>query len=505
MALRQVATLDLASLEQFQSELIEAGFEPVPGSLREWIGPIAEALKQFTTASTMRIVFRDGWPFQYPQLFVDGIDGLHMNAAGELCLWHSGAAFDHWLAFSGYVLRIEEWARRAKKGGFRPEDFALDAHLAFGEIRPGAMATIELDSLRLNASAGGIAAISGRWKKAEYVLEVCAGNEGPIDGRAYWLTDVRTAPRDLNAVRSLLSLSQQHNFDRRYRGVSGRGKPHLFLAAWRRELGNEALVILAEKRDGQVAAEAFEVAPTDMEYLKLRTGPDADLLFEKRVVIFGAGAIGSNVAFRLAEAGLGKLTVVDRDRLRPGDIVRHASHRWAIGREKVNAIYADLKVRTPWTQVEPIVECPWNHLRVGEIAEDADCVVDATGLTGFTTMLSMLFVRTPTPLICTALFRAGSVARVRRQARPSDTHITDRAGHRSYPEIPCGREPFSYEPGCSAPVNNASPVVVAATSALTAAMVIDFLTGRAAYGDEVIEVFRALDKSPFDRVGTVIS
>ena len=43
-----------------------------------------------------------------------------------------------------------------------------------------------------------------------------------------------------------------------------------------------------------MVAQAIEVAPTDMSFLKLRAGPDADALGEKKVVVFGAGAIGSN-------------------------------------------------------------------------------------------------------------------------------------------------------------------------------------------------------------------
>lgn len=289
----QVATLDLASLERFQSELVEAGFEPVSGDLRQWEGPIADPLKQFTAAATMKMIFVDGWPFQHPRLFVDGIDQLHMNAHGELCLWHSGAASDEWLTFSGYVGRIEEWARRTKEANFRPEDFALDAHLAFGRVKSGTMATVELDKLHLNTAARGIGIISGRWNKAETVLEISAGSDGPIDGRGYWLTDVRTAPRGLDTVRSLLTAAQQKNFDRRHVGVSERGEPHLFLLAWQRDLGDEALVILAEKRGNEVVAEAIEAAPMDTKYLKLRTGPDAALLADKHVVVFGAGAIGS--------------------------------------------------------------------------------------------------------------------------------------------------------------------------------------------------------------------
>ena len=43
------------------------------------------------------------------------------------------------------------------------------------------------------------------------------------------------------------------------------------------------------------------------------------------MAVFGCGAIGSNVACRLAEAGTGMLRLVDADIMRPGNIVRHAA------------------------------------------------------------------------------------------------------------------------------------------------------------------------------------
>jgi len=505
VASQQVATLDLASLERFQSELIEAGFEPVPGDLREWVGPIAEPLREFTAVTTMKVSFRDGWPFQYPRLFVDGIDELHTNAHGELCLWHAGAASDQWLTFAGYVARIEEWARRTRDSDFRPEDFALDAHLAFGHVRLGAIATVELDKLQLDLTPRGIRKVSGRWNNTNGVLAIDPGSDGAIEGRGYLVASVRTAPRDLDAVKSLLTLQQRNNFERRFRGINEGGRPHLFLIAWQRERGLEALVLLAQKRDEQVVAEAIEVAPRDTKVLKLRAGPDSELLSGKHIVVFGAGAIGSNVAFRLAEAGLGTLTVVDDGRLRPGDIVRHAAERWAIGVAKVSAVSVDLKSRTPWTKVESIAESPWSPARISELILGVDCVIDATGLGAFANMLSAICRSERSPLISAALFRAGSVARVRRQAAADDVAITGRTEDCGYPQIPYAPEPPRYEAGCSAPINNASPVAVAATAALTAAVVIDFLAGRAEYGDEVIEVFHALDEAPFDRVGTLRS
>jgi hypothetical protein len=92
---------------------------------------------------------------------------------------------------------------------------------------------------------------------------------------------------------------------------------------------------------------------------------------------------------------------------------------------------------------------------------------------------------------------------VRRQALPSDTPISERIKDHRYPTIPPGDEPRVFEPGCSAPVNNASPIAVAAVAALTADITVDHLVGRNLYPDEVIDVYRPLEDAPFNRLGRV--
>lgn len=504
MASHQVSTLELASLEKLQSQLIEAEFEPLPGDLSEWRGPLVECLTQFTSASTMTIKFVDGWPFQHPRLYVQGMNEPHSNPAGDVCLWPSGAVSDQWLTFEGYVARIEEWARRTAEDDFGPEDFALDAHLAFAHTHPDAIATVNLGSLRLPDAPRGITVISGRWSMGKRVMEIVGGSDNPIVGRAYWVKGVRAAPRDIETIRDLLSTEQRHNFERRYHSVAESGEPRLFLISWEREDEQEALVVLAENRDGVVAAEAIEVAPIDTEYLMLRAGDDARLLSEKRVIIFGIGAIGSNLAFRLAESGVGKLTLVDSDTLRPGNVVRHAASRRLVGAPKVGAVHLELENRTPWTVVKTIEGNTWNPDEIRKAIEDHDCVVDATGLASFTIQLSILGERTGIPLVSSALYYGGSLTRIRRQADPADVSIAKRSpdtGHLALP--PRETECFAHEPGCSAPVNNASPVSVAAAAARTAFVVIDYLTGAMTYGDEVIEVLRPLDIARFDRVGII--
>jgi hypothetical protein len=496
----EIGTFDLASLERFQTELVEAGFEPLGGDRRVWIGPIAESLKGLTAATTMRIVFVDGWPFRHPHLFVDGLDEWHLSARGDVCLWATGAASGEWLMLGAFIRRIDEWVRRAKSG-FGPEDFALDAHLSFGRIRPGAIATVDLGGLKLDGKEGQIGVISGVWEKDGTVLELTPDRRGPIEGRWYFVGELRVPPRNLDGVRDLLSTTQRNNFDRRYRAVKDRGTPMLFLLAWDRELGREALVLLGEKSGDDVEAEAIEVAPTDIAVLKLRAGPDADALAAKRAVIFGLGAIGSNLALRLAEAGLGHLVLVDDARLRPGDVVRHAVGSWDVGGTKVSAVRFLAHVRAPWTEVVTIEESPWAPGRIYALVQDADLVVDAAGLSSFANLLSATCAERLLPLVSVSLYRGGAVARVRRQALPSDTAISDRPGDDRYPVIPAGEERPVFEPGCSSPVNNASPIAVSSVAALAAEIAMDHLAGRQLYPDEVVDVYRPLEGPPFDKLG----
>ena len=497
--MHDIASLDQSSLEEFRTELITAGFEPGDGNLCIWTGPIADDLKGLTSSRKMSIVFRDGWPFRAPSLFVDGLDQEHVSASGEVCLWRDGDSSCTWRTLDGFIKRITEWTRRTEKG-FQPEDFALDAHLFFSRVRFCAIATVKLKDLRLEATRENIGIISATWKKDDSVLEIVPGRKGRIEGRWYRVGDVKTPPRELEGVRSLLTEGQRNNFDRRFRAVEKHGKNCIFVVIWKRQLGMEVLVLMAEKCEEGVACGSIEVAPTDLEYLKLRAGPDIEILAKKCVAVFGLGAIGSNTSLRLAEAGLGNLVVIDGERLRPGNVVRHATGSWSIGDTKVVAVRFLAQVRAPWTRVEIMPISTWNPATIEEIIDARDLVIDGTGLTSFTNLLSVLCERKNVPLVSSALYRSGSIMRVRRQTSDSCA-IYERMSDSRYPVIPPETEHQVFEPGCSSPVNNASPVAVAASSALTAEVAIDLLTGRSNFPEEIIEVYRPLEIAPFDTIG----
>lgn len=502
MASDDIDTLDPASLDAFRGELIEAGFEPEGGDPSYWEGPIHPALSSLTSAETMRIGFQDGWPYRHPTLYVKGIESDHAVTDGEVCLFQPGdSAIAAWQSFEAFCERIEEWAK-ASGEGFRPEDQLVDAHLFYRPQIYG-LATLKLDSLEIpEGAAEQTGKLYGNWK-GQSLLELATkpGEEETLAGRWYYSPELRAGPpRTLEDLKAALSKGQLTNFERRLKRVE-EGEKMVFALVWEAETGRTALALVAspDPRNG-VEIKSIELGLLDTSVLALRAGPDVELLSSKRVVVFGCGAIGSNVACRLAEAGLGDLRLIDGKRLRPGNIVRHAAS-FRAGLSKVRATALEIHYSAPWCEVEEVVDEPWAAKRITELLAEADLAIEATGMSTFAELVSRVALEAAVPVLSAALYRGGSVARIRRQIPDLDTPIAERTDEERYPVIPAGEEPVLIETGCSALVNNASPVAVAAIAASCAEMAIDMLSERRRFGEELLEVYRPLESPPFNRIG----
>jgi hypothetical protein len=129
-------------------------------------------------------------------------------------------------------------------------------------------------------------------------------------------------------------------------------------------------------------------------------------------------------------------------------------------------------------------------------------IVDTAGSAPVTEILSRIAEREERPLLSVALYRGGALGRVRRQWPKRDTPIYRRAELPTYPVIPSGEDDTGgLEVGCAAPVNNAMPASVGAVAALGMLLTLDAVCGKWEYPEEVIDVYRAIDIAPFDRVG----
>lgn len=94
-----------------------------------------------------------------------------------------------------------------------------------------------------------------------------------------------------------------------------------------------------------------------------------------RVMVAGAGGLGSAVSLYLAAAGVGHLLVVDQDSVEVSNLNRQILHR-APGMRKAESARAALQEINPGIEVEA-VDCTIDSANAVEIARGSDLIVDA--------------------------------------------------------------------------------------------------------------------------------
>ena len=100
-------------------------------------------------------------------------------------------------------------------------------------------------------------------------------------------------------------------------------------------------------------------------------------LKRSRVVIAGTGGLGSPIALYLAAAGIGRIRVIDHDRVALSNLNRQILH-WEedVGRKKVESARAKLRNLNSAVEIQAIAETITEE-NVSELAEGCDAIVDA--------------------------------------------------------------------------------------------------------------------------------
>lgn len=97
-----------------------------------------------------------------------------------------------------------------------------------------------------------------------------------------------------------------------------------------------------------------------------------------RVLVVGAGGLGSPVALYLAAAGVGQLTLVDPDVVDRSNLQRQILHTTdRVGVQKVDSAYVALRALNPDVRIERRA-CRFTSEVAGELLEQHDVVVDGT-------------------------------------------------------------------------------------------------------------------------------
>jgi sulfur carrier protein ThiS adenylyltransferase len=99
-------------------------------------------------------------------------------------------------------------------------------------------------------------------------------------------------------------------------------------------------------------------------------------LKQSSVGIAGVGGLGSNAAISLARAGIGRLILLDFDRVEENNLDRQHYFRDQVGKVKVEALKENIKKINPWMKVDIFNE----KLTKGSMDErfhDADVIIEA--------------------------------------------------------------------------------------------------------------------------------
>lgn len=180
------------------------------------------------------------------------------------------------------------------------------------------------------------------------------------------------------------------------------------------EFGNEDLVIILDgagnargwqyRGQGPAEVPVRLYRPTDDVFRRNGGLAASTVMPEKRVILIGAGSVGSMAALEFARAGVGRLTLIDPDTLEPENVCRHACNLDDLGRNKVDALAERIQAIHPHAHVEPLVEdVLTDPARLETVIDGADLVFISTDTDASRSLTNALCWRKGIPAVYVSL------------------------------------------------------------------------------------------------------
>lgn len=126
--------------------------------------------------------------------------------------------------------------------------------------------------------------------------------------------------------------------------------------------------------------EVAELIPTKEEMrkaLEIRQGKEMQAKFSAAsVAVCGLGGLGSNIAVSLARAGIGKLILIDFDRVDITNLHRQQYKASQVGMYKTDALSENLKEIAPYVEME-LHTIRMDESNIAGLLQDADIICEA--------------------------------------------------------------------------------------------------------------------------------
>lgn len=425
-----------------------------------------------TAAGAHRVAVELGerWPFTPPSVTPETPDpdeqrSWHREVDDGLCLYteddRNGLP---WLDPDGFLEQVKTWFERDAAGWPNDApDLDLDRYFA----RADRTVTVLYDTLD---------PLIGRFIRLRpcrnHTLVVIGPGTAPRKGSRRqvfgYCADIGTPerpPRDWPQLADLLPDAA----DSLERAIN-QGRVSLLLLRYDRE-GHEGVIALEATplEKGGIRLSSQPSASVSAAVARLRAGPASDVLAGRSAAVVGCGAIGSFVADNLVRAGVGRLTLLDDDVLRPGNLVRHLAGSEHVGLTKANAVRQAL-TDARWSACLTVRDGSLRTVAdATEILAGHDLVIDATADGSASALLRYVAQDRGTHVLSVCVQNDGTTLRVD-IAPPLDG---------AQPLPPSPRRPAltpAYEGGCGSPVSPTPPHAVVEVAAMAARHACSLLT-----------------------------
>lgn len=498
----------IAAVDRWHEDLVKLGFTddgdrligPVP-----WRNPITGQTEIARVVITPTSVF----PYKPPVVFVSGLPfevTFHANADGTLCLWTDEWPVEEapWLTAGALRKRIAGWLESSAAGWPDDDDCDLERYL------PQETADTRLVLYDASILAGGPVRTAPGPNRDTILITNEERRSGDLDNRRRlrrkdrnlaWVADLGDVKRPFRCWDDVAAMLGARAGEISRLIALGAVK-YLILVYMRGDIQSTLVTRVRPSRSG-VWMTACESADISTATRMMRAGPAASTLANTRIAVIGCGAVGSFAADLLFRAGARRLTLVDGERLRPGNVVRHLAGSSHVGWFKNQAVRACLSA------VEPDIAgvlAPGGKLGdldcAGDLVRDHQVVLDATG-SGFAS--SLLAVAADTvgratghAVVSVCVQRDGEIVRVDRMPL--------RNVERALPALPSLDSGVRLrERGCGSDVSPTPPGAVVAAAELAHRVVIDAATLECEMPPSVVLVRHPQLEPAYSQVGMVTS
>ena len=245
----------------------------------------------------------------------------------------------------------------------------------------------------------------------------------------------------------------------------------------------------------------FRPAPARRQDLLRRSQDLSQGLVDKKVAIYGVGALGSSISLLLAKAGIGVIRLVDSDIVLPVNVSRHAAGLNMIEMPKTFAVEKLIQYHNPDCIVQ-IYDQTWDTQQLNTQIQDVNLVIDATANTAFSLFLNHACVAAGRPLLFAATYRRAGIGRLilmRQDCMNNDPCLAcyflspELWDNEHYPVIPPDPTSSFIEDGCTTPTEEADAIHVEINANLAALTSARFLSGELLDHNLLIQVTEPLD------------